>query len=291
MAYCKIQSRLKFPALQTKYLEHAPTRYWAGGDPIDTSIIDCLSIFLPEGEKFFIRSLKHYLPHIKNETVQEEIRGYSIQEAFHTREHEDYNQSLRDLGYDVDAMEEPIRKIMRSEKKPVFCLAATCAIEHFTMGFSMVTLSTPEMLKYAAAPYKRLWTWHAVEELEHSAVAIDVYNDVTSHWSSWNRYWLRVSAYNVIAINFARLYFSNLKTYAHNDGRKTGVRFWAALMWRLFGRPGYWLKAIPNMLRYYKPGYRPNPKHYAKLMQIGRDYIGRELPELTEDSRPLTAKG
>ncbi len=36
-------------------------RHWLGDDVVKTVLIDNLSIFLPEGERFFIRSLKHYI--------------------------------------------------------------------------------------------------------------------------------------------------------------------------------------------------------------------------------------
>ncbi len=266
-----------------------PTRHWSEGDLLKTAMIDCLSVFLPEGERFFIRSLKHYLPHLKNQQIKKEIQGYSIQEAFHTREHEDYNVALRDLGYDVDAMETGVRNLLGKGYAPIFNLGITCAIEHLTMSFSLVTLANPDLFKDAPAKYRHIWTWHAVEELEHCGVALHVLNDVTDDWSAWKRYGLRVSCYNAVVFHMLRMQIQNLATYARADGAKINAKFWLKLMWVFFGNPAVVGKSLPHIFRYYRPGYHPEAKTYGHLLQWGREFIGREIPELAEDSTPATA--
>ena len=57
-------------------LENAQ-RHWLEGDIIKTVLIDGLSIFLPEGERFFIRSLKHYGPKLQDRELAAEINGYT----------------------------------------------------------------------------------------------------------------------------------------------------------------------------------------------------------------------
>jgi len=44
-------------------------RHWLEDDIIKTILIDGLSIFLPEGERFFIRSLKHYGPKLQDKEL------------------------------------------------------------------------------------------------------------------------------------------------------------------------------------------------------------------------------
>ena len=80
-------------------------RHWFGGNPFKTVMIDAFAITLPAGERFFIKSLKHYAAKTKDPELIAEIKGYAAQEAFHTREHEDYNAGLKTLGYDVDRIE------------------------------------------------------------------------------------------------------------------------------------------------------------------------------------------
>lgn len=271
-------------------ISNNPTRHWAGGDAMKTSMIDCLSIFLPEGERFFIRSLKHYLPQIQNEEVRNEIRGYSVQEAFHTREHEDYNRALTVLGYDVVGMEADIKRTLRNDNDAVINLAITCAIEHLTMSFSMVTLANPEILEGAPAPYKRLWIWHAVEELEHSAVSLDVFDEVTAHWPSWKRYGLRISTFNVVLFKMSKMQLRNMAKYAEADGEVIDWRFRMRALWAVYVNPGFMRLGFVNIIKYFLPGYRPKVKSFAHLLKFGRAFIGREIPELAHDSVPLSSK-
>ena len=267
-------------------ISNNPTRHWLGGDIYATAVIDCMSILLPEGERFFIRSLKHYLPKIEDEELRDEIKGYSVQEAFHTREHLDYNKSLEILGYDVEAMEEPVKKFMNRKQRPAINLAATCAIEHLTLSYCTALLKHSDLLENAAMPYKRLWIWHSVEELEHSAVSLNIYDQVTKDWPAWKRYFLRVFALNVVIYYITSIMFRNFRIYAKTDGLKTGFSFRLKILWAMYGKPGFIRKALLNIIRYYIPGYRPNPEHYANELQQGREWIGREIPELAHDSVP-----
>ena len=261
-------------------------RHWFGGDLNCTAMMDCMSIFLPEGERFFISSLKHYRQYIDDEEVLAAVKGYSVQEAFHTREHEDYNNSLRAFGYDVDGMEAPAKDWLRRPLMPVKKLAATCAMEHLTMTYSLVTIRVPQLLEQAPAPYKRMWMWHAVEELEHCTVALDVYRKVTKDWPAWKRYGLRVGAFSVVFFRIWQQHAKNMARYARKDGVKTDWKYWLRVGHMTFIQPGFIRRGAGNLFRYFLPGYHPNPKHYGKELEIGRKWIGRELPELAEDSIP-----
>lgn len=258
----------------------SPTRHWLDGDPQKTALIDGLSIFLPEGERYFIRSLKHYAPKLKDRKLAAEINGYSVQEAFHTREHEEYNRALASLGYDVEAMEAPVVKTLRSDKIPVFRLAVTCAIEHLTATLSTVTLRHPQLLDHAAPAYRRLWMWHALEELEHKAVALDVLAAATRNYSPFKRYMLRAMAFNAVAWTFLVILLRNLRLFAGADGIATGPRYWVRLVWLLFGNPGYWRKCAPLVLKYYLPGFNPVNSDDHELVRKGRKWLYDEFMAL-----------
>ncbi len=264
-----------------------PTRHWLDNDFHKTALIDGLSIFLPEGERYFIRSLKHYSGKLKDKHLAEEINGYAVQEAFHTREHEEYNRALVALGYDVVAMEEPVKQTLRSDKIPVFRLAVTCAIEHLTATLSTVTLRHSEILENAAPAYRRLWMWHALEELEHKAVALDVLAMATKNYSGWKRYMLRTMAFNAVAIKFLIITLRNLRLFAKADGIPTGPKFWLRFLWVVFFSPGYWRKCAPLVMKYYLPGFNPLNKDDDELVRKGRDWLYREFMALKAQEAPL----
>lgn len=251
-------------------------RHWLGGDPLQTAVVDCFSIFLPEGERYFIRALKHFAKNIDDPYVREQIRDYASQEAFHTREHEDYNRALREFGYDVDRMENSVRKSLDIVKGPKLRIAMTCAIEHLTATFSILILRDG-ILDDGADAYRRLWTWHALEELEHEAVALNVLHAVTKDMPGWQRYFLRVSAMNAVAISVIYLLFSNVVTYARRDGIKINLRFWARVLWITLGQPGYTRRSAGSFLRYYLPGFGTNTKLSEPLIAKARDWLDREI--------------
>src|SRR3546814_11693202 len=49
----------------------------------------------------------------------------------------------------------------------------TCAPEHFTATLAHAILSAPAHLAGAETEAQRMWRWHAIEEIEHKAVAYD----------------------------------------------------------------------------------------------------------------------
>ncbi|MCC4242808.1 metal-dependent hydrolase [Stappia indica] len=253
-----------------------PERHWFDGDPMRTAMFDAFSIFLPEGERFFIRSLKHYASTLGDPELIKEINGYAVQEAFHTREHEDYNRTLAGLGYDVEAMEQPVKSVLGSVKVPLLRLAVTCAVEHLTANFSTMTLRHQKILSNAHPAYRRLWMWHALEELEHKAVALDVYKRAAAGMPAWKRYGLRVSAMNLTAVHFVRIFLRNVRLHAQADGIRTGFRFWSRFAWLQMVSPGYIRVSLWSFLCYYLPGYDPRKVDDSDLIRKGRAWLANE---------------
>ncbi|NQD92672.1 metal-dependent hydrolase, partial [Pseudomonas sp. CrR25] len=156
-------------------------RHWNGGDAFKSHLFDAMSVLFPDGERFFIDSVRHFREQIDDPVLQEQIRGFIGQEGHHSREHQTYSNRLRDLGYDVDALEKRAkRRIRYTQKKfsPQRQLAATAALEHITAIMADGLLKDSRHLAGAHPTMVRLWRWHALEETEHKAVAFDVYNRV-----------------------------------------------------------------------------------------------------------------
>ena len=77
-------------------------RHWNGGDAFKTHLFDAMSVLFPDGERFFIDSVRQFRDRIDDPVLNEQIRGFIGQEGHHSREHLEYSQRLRDLGYDVE---------------------------------------------------------------------------------------------------------------------------------------------------------------------------------------------
>ncbi len=159
-----------------------PRHFAGGGDLISGHLIAALSSVFPDGEDYFVRSVRHFRDQITDPALKRQVAGFIGQEAVHGREHRVFNDRLAELGYPTKQYEAITRKTLRvrerilSEKSN---LAATAALEHFTATLAELVLSNEEVrAEMGADAVRDLFVWHALEESEHKAVAFDVYKAV-----------------------------------------------------------------------------------------------------------------
>lgn len=55
--------------------------YWNDGDPVLTRFFDALSVHFPDGERFFIQSVRNYQDQVTDPKLKEEIRRFFRQET------------------------------------------------------------------------------------------------------------------------------------------------------------------------------------------------------------------
>src|SRR5438067_753159 len=157
----------------------AVPRDWNGGDPFATAFLSALSTLFPEGERFFVESVKKHADVITDEDLRARVAGFIGQEAMHGREHKALNTVLAANGYTPALRVDPwlrwfLRRVVCRVLSPRSQLAATCALEHFTAIMAEQLLSLPRMHDDLHPSIRPLWLWHALEESEHKAVAFDV---------------------------------------------------------------------------------------------------------------------
>ena len=161
-------------------LEKHLSSNWADGDAFLTAVLNALSISFPKGEKFFMNSVRVFKKDVSKE-LSEDIRSFCHQEATHTREHIKYNKLLCELkGYDLESLESVYAKALnKSHSDKVHDktrLAITTAMEHITTTLGVSVLQGDIM--QSNNPVIDMWKWHSLEEIEHKAVAYDVYKAV-----------------------------------------------------------------------------------------------------------------
>ena len=152
------------------------------GDPIMSNVLMALSSMFPDGEDFFVRSVRHFRDQITDPELKKQVAGFIGQEALHGREHRAFNDKLQELGYPTEKLQRIIRKSLAVRERIQTAranLAMTAALEHFTAVFAERLLSSEEARNQLAHDEVRsLFLWHALEESEHKAVAFDVYRHV-----------------------------------------------------------------------------------------------------------------
>lgn len=162
-------------------LADLPKYFAEDGDPIASHIIAVLSSVFPEGEDFFVRSVRHYRDQITDPQLKKQVNAFIGQEAVHGREHRAVNDRLAELGYPAHEIDSAVSKALafRTRFLPAeWNLATTAALEHFTAVFAETILSRPDEDMIGDGVISDLLRWHAVEESEHKSVAFDVFRSV-----------------------------------------------------------------------------------------------------------------
>lgn len=156
-------------------------RHWFGGNAFATHVANGVNLLFPAGERFFVRSVNHYLDRVQSPLLRAQIKGFFGQEGRHAKEHERVFRLLEEQGYDVARFlrfyEAVAFGFIERVSPPSLRLATTAACEHYTAIMAENALRLG-LLQYAHPTMRQLLLWHAAEEIEHRAVAFDVLQEV-----------------------------------------------------------------------------------------------------------------
>lgn len=137
-----------------------------------------LNLLFPAGEQFFIRSVRRHLDQVDDPALRERVRLFSGQEAQHGKAHERGFALLEGQGFEVESFLAWYRWLGYDVIEPLapsmLRLAVTVALEHFTATMAEDALART-FLDDAHPAMRDLLRWHAAEEIEHKAVAFEVF--------------------------------------------------------------------------------------------------------------------
>ncbi|MBE0486630.1 metal-dependent hydrolase [Marinobacter sp.] len=240
----------------------AVPRYWLDNNYLISHTMNALSVLFPEGEQFFVDSVRAFRDQIKDPKLKEEVRGFIGQEAMHSLEHIAMNQHVRDQGMPVEEMERDLKVILGLARQlpKRHQLAITCALEHITAMMADMLLERDDIREDMHETMRPLWVWHAIEETEHKAVAYDVFQQVGGTYAERAFYQLfATSALGVVASWYTgRMIANDLKNFSFRGAAK-GI-------WRMWGKNGAFSSLIPAWAEYFKPGYHPWDKDNSELI-------------------------
>jgi len=237
--------------------EMTTPRWWMGGDPAATAVMNALSLTFPDGERFFIQSVKRFSKDLPAR-LAEEVRAFTMQEGAHTREHMAFNELTEKAGYETAAIIEFIdrRLDVARARPPMGQLLTTVALEHFTAAFAHRLLADHDILEGAPQGLAQLWRWHSIEEIEHKGVAFDVFMHAAKDMTPAKRWNIRRLAMILVTLRFTTTVRRASLMLMAQDGI-TGLRARAKLAWFLWGKPGLYRRMARDYLAFYKPGFHP----------------------------------
>jgi len=237
-----------------------------------THFINALSIFFPAGERFFMDSVRHYRDQVTDPELSRAIAGFIGQEAMHTREHILYNRLMEDAGLPAAQMDRTVWKLLDLLRKILpksWQLAHTIALEHYTAMLADGLLRDGSHMGTASETgYAQVWTWHALEETEHKAVAYDVWNTVMK--PGLYRYLLRTFTMLTTTVTFwAMVFVFHIRLVMADKTCRNKLLGFGGVMKFLWGSPGVLRKMIPEWFAYFRPGFHPwDDDNRAQLARI-----------------------
>lgn len=233
------------------------SRWWHGGNPVATAFFNALSASFPLGERFFIDSVKRFR-NIADPRLQKQIDAFVVQESIHSREHVAFNELAADNGYDLGAIDAFLKRRFKwARSRPeLLQLAATTALEHFTAILAHEALDNPKHLEGVPPSIQKLWRWHAMEEIEHKAVAFDTLLAATQEMPNFRRWLFRCHVMLFATLLFLHEIVFGARQFFRQDGIDTAGT-WLRFFHYVFIKPGLFRRVLGSYFAYYRPGFHP----------------------------------
>lgn len=239
-------------------LDASIPRYWYANDPYKTRVMDGMQLYFPEGERYFITSVRPFREQISDPILAKHVKDFTRQEGQHGIAHTQFNQLLRDQGMPVDemlAMQKKRNNFWLTRFSQEFNLALTGAFEHFTALLAEGFFTRKQVMEGADPRVKALFAWHAIEEMEHKAVVFNVMTTVAKVG-----YLKRSAAMIYATLEMTFETYRSTDVLLKADGFSWLERkrmFFAHLPW-MYGRNGVFSSFSGMILAYLKPGFHPD---------------------------------
>jgi predicted metal-dependent hydrolase len=262
-------------------------RHWFGGDPFKSRFFDAMSLLFPEGEKFFIACVRDYRDQIADPELQRQVKDFMYQEGQHGIVHTRFNDRMKEQGIAVDPILERQKSIMfgffRKRFPKTFTLGQTAAAEHMTALMAHGFFSTG-LFRDADPRVRAMYAWHAVEEIEHKAVAFDVFQKVAK-----GGYLTRILSMLQVSFSFPMHVFVIMAHMFRVDGVKNRFSVWCKGLWWLYGPGGLYPRLLGHYLVYFLPGFHPWKYGDMKIYSLWSDAYAKAGGDAIEASDVVVA--
>ncbi|VTX71153.1 metal-dependent hydrolase [Acinetobacter ursingii] len=246
-------------------------RHYFANSPVMSHMLTALSSTFPIGEQFFVHSVRNVRDKVTDPTLQAQIAAFIGQEAMHSKAHSEFNDAWRRDHYNLDRFQAWLarKNIHVRSLHPKIQLAITCAFEHFTALLGGYILRHPEVLSTLDEDAIKLWVWHAIEEIEHRAVAFEVYQAVYGD----DR--VRRLLMRSVTTGFASLtLYSTTRLFWQDKWRSLpkigGNLFGLYLLAKML------IQLLPEYLSYYKADFHPEEQDYSQIVKYWKEKMANE---------------
>ena len=258
-------NKMKVRNVKFNFEEVNETHYMAS-NIFATHFTNALHVLFPEGEKYFIKSIKPFYREIADPELKAQARDFMSQEAIHHREHERFWDQLEGMGLkprpfarffkkSADLVEKFFFTVLPKRTAEKLSLSMTTGMEHYTALFGNQSLGNSEFLRplYPEEMFMLL-QWHSAEELEHKSVAFDVYKQVGGS------YFMRILGMFLASSFFYSFAFGGMVYFIFQDKSKSlrslPRKFWDFIV--NFGAKPEGAAGWKMLFDYFKPSFHPD---------------------------------
>jgi uncharacterized protein len=229
---------------------------WSRSSPDFSMFINALGVHVPHFERYLVKTLIETKSKIADEKLKQDMSAIIGQEAQHAKNFLNYNTWLAKRYPKIADLENTAHEYFTSHSKTDSIkrkIGYTAGYETFTFLAGLIILENYDhWMKDSDPVMKALWIWHQVEEIEHGAVAFDVYKALYGD-NEWYRKWMVLAALIHIAGETTKCYLAMTVVEGYWRNPLRGIR--------KMGFCGYMLlRLLINALPVFKSNYHPR-KH------------------------------
>lgn len=222
--------------------------YWFDYNPALSHFMSSLSVLFPEGEKFFMKSMNKFKDKITYEK-RKELNEFCRQEINHSKVHVQLNNHLdtkfllRELEKDTGIVIDRYTRFLTNKQK----LAVTVCLEHLTAVMGKHLLERKDLQGKMRTDVKKVWLYHAAEEVEHAHVSFDIYKMVGGSYLL--RTGLMIPA-TIMLAGIVLQYWFKIMNYDSNEGFLRAV-------YTLIGKNGFFTEMKSDYFAWFKKDFHP----------------------------------
>ena len=250
----KSPEQIKPHRIQVNFDETLP-KHWFADSAFLTHMLNTWTAIFPDAERYFVRWSKKALAEVTDPKIKKDIQGFIGQETMHAAQHEKLWDILRSQGYNLDPVVWVVQKVafdwIENAMSDKANYALVAGLEHFTAMFGEIYFENPELMEKMHPEMRRLFEWHAAEEIEHKAVAYDQLLAID------DSYVLRTGIMNVAVVGFYLITFGNTLYFMAQDKSLFNWREWLTIADVFFGKYNLAAMSDGKFLEYYKPDFHP----------------------------------
>ncbi|MEG9861863.1 MAG: metal-dependent hydrolase [Parvularculales bacterium] len=184
---------------------------WSDSAPQFSVFINALGLHVPYFERYLVRTMNTVKHKVADDTLRRDMVALSGQEGHHARNFIAFNKLMARRYPKAGKLDAAAKAHFDhaarhdSEKRMV---GFTAGYETFTFLAGLIILRNYDKWMADSHPVmKALWVWHQVEEVEHGAVAHDVYRALYGGHEWYRKYMVVAAGWHIAG--------ETVKAYAH----------------------------------------------------------------------------